>query len=77
MLGTARPLFNLATDNGVVKWRNSVGMLGYARPLLNFATRIATPIRARRRAEEGRRGAAEGGGRRAVNDSPWYWGWRL
>ena len=69
MLGYARPLLNFTTG-GVVRWRNSVGMLGYARPLLNFATRIATPIRARWRAEEGRRDAAEDGGRRAVSDSP-------
>ena len=55
---------NFATD-GVVRWRNSVGMLGFARPLLNFATRIATPIHARRRAEEERRGAAE-----AAADAP-------
>ena len=65
MLGVARPLLNLATNDWVVKWRNSVGMLGTARPLLNFATRIATPIRARRRVEEGRCGAAE-----AAADAP-------
>ena len=76
MLGLARPLLNLATDDGVVKVAKFSRDVG-DRPApaeVRHKNRDPNP-RAEARGE-GTARCRRGGGRRAVNGSPGRWGWR-
>ena len=77
MLGIARPLLNLATDDGVVKGTEfSRDVVDRPAPAESRHVNRDPDPRAEARGGGAVRGR-RGGGRRTVNDSPGRWGWRL